>query len=265
MGIEARCGNCGADYLLADHLAGKTVRCKRCGNPFTVPVRLDELEVIESPPVTPPPPPPRHAPAPAPQQAFSRESFESDPFGDDPDHGHNERADVRPRPSANSQAQTQRGNVEPDVEALLAPADGLTQLDEIDEVEAAPPLVEQPPEQIPAFDVLDIAGPSGRPRTWFLILLAAAILCLVHPSSAYYATFAMLAIGGIWTLAGMVFWLKEAFRWGYEPVKLFIPFHPVFWTIQHVRLVPDSSAAVVRGLVLLLMALPLWLVAQTAR
>src|SRR3954451_15615481 len=36
MSIPTRCPECNKSYNLADHLLGKSVRCKQCAQPFTV-------------------------------------------------------------------------------------------------------------------------------------------------------------------------------------------------------------------------------------
>ena len=36
MAIQAKCPDCGAEYNLRDDMRGKTVRCKKCTNTFTV-------------------------------------------------------------------------------------------------------------------------------------------------------------------------------------------------------------------------------------
>jgi len=42
MPVRVRCPGCESLYRLADHLAGKTVRCKSCGGTFKVPIATEE-------------------------------------------------------------------------------------------------------------------------------------------------------------------------------------------------------------------------------
>lgn len=48
MAIQTRCPNCQTMYALADHLAGKTVRCKQCGGAIAVRAAKGRAEVEET-------------------------------------------------------------------------------------------------------------------------------------------------------------------------------------------------------------------------
>jgi DNA-directed RNA polymerase subunit RPC12/RpoP len=60
MSIRVRCLGCNTEYALADQLAGKKVRCKKCGDVIAVKaVREADASLGKQPKTAMPPPPPR--------------------------------------------------------------------------------------------------------------------------------------------------------------------------------------------------------------
>jgi predicted Zn finger-like uncharacterized protein len=47
MAVNTTCGNCSARYAVPDHLAGKRIRCKKCGGAVAVPAAEDEWDFGE--------------------------------------------------------------------------------------------------------------------------------------------------------------------------------------------------------------------------
>src|SRR5262245_51828297 len=73
MAVYSACSHCGSSHTLEDRFAGKTIKCKECGEAFNVDEgtkpqakgnpRQSDREAIQSPSRPVPPPPPRSAPS----------------------------------------------------------------------------------------------------------------------------------------------------------------------------------------------------------